>query len=348
MLKMKGPAALIVQFMRPEPPFDTLENLAKYFSDIGYVGLQIPSWVPEVFDLDTASESKSYCDDFKATLKKYNMDVTELYNLQGQMLAMHECYEDLFGGFYPKGLNSKQRVEWATGELKKLIKASANMGTKVIPGLSGGIGWHMVYPWPQRPAGIVDDIFAEFARLWRPLLDMAADNGVCFAYELHPGQDLFDGATFEKFLEVTDNHPAVAINYDPSHFILQQLDYLDFIKRYGDRIKAFHVKGAEYKPTGRCGVYGGYLGWMERAGRFRTAGSGDTDWKSVFTLLAEADFDGWCVLEWEDPLKSQTQGAIEGYELIKKNMIDVAEVAFDDFLDAKPDANFNKKVLGLD
>jgi len=145
----------------------------------------------------------------------------------------------------------------------------------------------------------VDAAFRELARLWRPLLDLAQQHGLVFTYELHPGSDLFDGATFEMFLEQVEDHPAACLNYDPSHLVLQQLDYLEFLRLYGRRIKAFHVKDAEFRPNGRVGVYGGYQSWLKRAGRFRSLGDGQVDFRRVFSLLTEAGFTGWAVLEWD-------------------------------------------------
>jgi sugar phosphate isomerase/epimerase len=149
------------------------------------------------------------------------------------------------------------------------------------------------------------------------------------------------------FLDVSDNHPAACINYDPSHFLLQQLDYLEFIRLYGDRIKSFHVKDAEFRPNGRVGVYGGYLSWAKRAGRFRSLGDGQVDFKSVFTLLAETGYDGWAVLEWECCVKSPEQGAREGAPFIADHIIETTQVAFDDFAGGKADEKTNRKILGL-
>ena len=194
---------------------------------------------------------------------------------------------------------------------------------------------------------MIEAAFEELATRWRPLLDMARDHGCTFAYELHPGSDLYDGATFEMFLDATDGHPAVCINYDPSHFLLQQLDYLDFIRRYGDRITAFHVKDAEFRPDGRVGVYGGYQSWAGRAGRFRSLGDGQVDFTGVFTLLSEAGYRSWAVLEWECCVKSPEQGAAEGAPFISRHLIDVADVAFDDFAGGETDLESNRRLLGL-
>jgi sugar phosphate isomerase/epimerase len=348
MASMKGPGVLLAQFLRDEPPYDTLENIGGWVAGLGYQGVQIPAWDPRVIDLDQAAESVAYCDDYRGRLADLGLEITELAtHLQGQVLAMHPVYEVGFEAFYPHGLSGSERTAWAADQLEKSIRASANLGIGAIPTFSGALAWHMIYPWPQRPPVVIEAAFEELARRWCPLLDMARDHGCTFAYELHPGSDLYDGATFEMFLEATDGHPAACINYDPSHFLLQQLDYLDFIRRYDDRITAFHVKDAEFRPDGRVGVYGGYQPWSQRAGRFRSPGDGQVDFTSVFTLLSEAGYRSWAVLEWECCVKSPEQGAAEGAPFIRRHLIDVAEVAFDDFAGGETDAERNRRMLGL-
>ena len=348
MQKIKGPAVFLAQFMRDEEPFNDIKSIGKWFAGMGYKGLQIPTWDPRAIDLNQAAQSKTYCDEYKGTLNQMGLEPTELAShLQGQILAIHPAYEIMFEGFHPPGLKGDARTEWATGELKKSIQASANMGTPSIPVMSGGFAWHTIYPWPQRPQGIVEEAFKELAKRWIPLLDLAQENGIVFTFELHPGSDVYDGATFEMFLDYTQNHPAACLNYDPSHFLLQQLDYLEFIRLYGERIKAFHVKDAEFLPTGRVGVYGGYQSWAGRAGRFRSLGDGQVDFSRVFTLLTEAGFTGWAVLEWECCVKSSDQGAREAAPFITNHIIEATEVAFDDFAGVKSDTAQNRRILGL-
>lgn len=349
MAKMKGPAVFLAQFLRDEPPFDSLENIGKWFSDFGYKGIQIPGWDPRTIDLDQAAESETYCQDYVGKLARLGLEPTEVAAyLQGQVLAVHPAYETMFEAFHPQGLRGTARTEWATQELEKCVRASANLGIRNVPTLSGGFAWHMVYPWPQRPDGIIDQAFEELANRWKPLLDIAAENGCVFGYELHPGSDIYDGATFEMFLDKVDGHPAACINYDPSHFLLQQLDYLDFIRRYGDRISGFHVKDAEFRPNGRVGVYGGYQSWAGRAGRFRSLGDGQVDFRQVFTLLAEAGYEGWAVLEWECCVKSPQQGAAEGAPFIEQHLIETTDLVFDDFAGGETDTANNRKILGFD
>lgn len=348
MNKIKGPGIFLAQFLRDEEPYNNLENIGKWVAGLGYKGVQIPTWDSRVIDLDKAAESRAYCDELKGKLKEIGLEPTELAShLQGQVLAIHPAYEIAFQAFYPEGLNDQQRVEWATDQLKKSVIASANMGLNTVPVLSGGFAWHMIYPWPQRPEGLIDEAFKELYQRWKPVLDLAQENGVTIAFELHPGSDIYDGATYEMFLDVSDNHPAACLNYDPSHFVLQQLDYLQFIQLYGDRITAFHVKDAEFNPTGRVGVYGGYQSWTKRAGRFRSLGDGQVNFKRIFTLLTEAGYRSWAVLEWECCVKSPEQGAREAAPFIAEHIIEATEVAFDDFAGGETDVARNRRILGL-
>ena len=346
---IRGPAIFLAQFMRDEAPYDSIENIGRWVASLGYKAVQLPGWDSRAIDLDQAAKSKTYCDEYKGKLNQMGLDITELAGyLAGQVLCMHPAYELMFEGFYPQGLRGSDITEWATGELKKCVHASVNLGLDCIPVLSGAFAWHLVYPWPQRPEGIIAEAFKEQAKRWGPILDLAQENGCVVAYELHPGSDVYDGATFEMFLDVTNDHPAACLNYDPSHFLLQHLDYLEFIKIYGNRIKGFHVKDAELRPSGRVGVYGGYQPWASRAGRFRSLGDGQVDFRQVFTLMTEIGFSGWAVLEWECAIKSPEQGAAEGAPFIAEHLIETSNVAFDDFAGGQADVEKNRELLGLE
>lgn len=346
---IQGPAIFLAQFVRDTAPCNTLEGICRWAASLGYKGVQVPAWEdPRFIDLGQAATSRAYCDDWRGRLAGCGVQLTELNaSLAGQVLAIHPAYEVAFQAFYPAGLNDAGRVRWATEKLQQTVRAAANLGTKCVPVLSGGLAWHLAYPWPQRPAGLVEQAFAELARRWRPVLDLASELGIALGYELHPGSDLFDGHTFERFLHEVGGHPAAGLNYDPSHFVLQHLDYAEFIRLYGDRIKGFHVKDAELRPDGRGGVYGGYQPWAGRAGRFRSPGDGQVDFGRVFTLLTQAGYRGWAVLEWECCVKSPEQGAREGAPFIARHLIEATQVAFDDFAGGKSDAALNRRILGL-
>jgi len=350
MRTLKGPGIFLAQFVGPEPPFDRLETLADWAAGLGYVGLQLPTGEGGLFDVAKGAESQAYCDDVKGMLAGKGLAITELStHLQGQLVAVHPAYDELFDGFAPPQVRGRptERQAWAVGQMKAAAKASQRLGLTAHATFSGALAWPYVYPWPQRPAGLIEEAFAELARRWRPILDAFDEAGVDACFELHPGEDLHDGATFERFLEAVGGHPRANILYDPSHFVLQQLDYLDFIDRYHPRIRAFHVKDAEFRPTGRAGVYGGYMGWVDRPGRFRSLGDGEIDFGAIFSKLAAYDYPGWAVLEWECALKHPEDGAREGAPFIRDHIIRVTERAFDDFAGAGTDAAANRRLLGL-
>ncbi|MCH2083392.1 MAG: sugar phosphate isomerase/epimerase [Saprospiraceae bacterium] len=350
MKTIKGPALFLAQFMGDEAPFNSLENICKWAADLGYKGIQIPTWEDRLIDLRQAAESKAYCDELKGKIADFGLEITELAtHLQGQLVAVHPAYDHLFDGFAPdevKG-NPKARTEWAVQQVIYTAKASRNLGLDASVSFSGALLWPFMYPWPQRPAGLVEMGFGELAKRWKPILDVYDEVGVDVCYELHPGEDLHDGISFEQFVDALDGHERACINYDPSHFVLQSLDYLSFIDLYHDRIKAFHVKDAEFNPTGRQGVYGGYQPWINRAGRFRSLGDGQVDFKGIFSKLSQYDYDSWAVLEWECCIKSPEQGAREGAPFIQNHIIEVTKKAFDDFADGGMDESLNRKTLGL-
>lgn len=351
MKTIKGPAIFLAQFMGDEEPFDNLQNICKWVAGLGYEGVQLPAWDARCIDIKKAAESKTYADEINGVINEAGLKLTELSShLQGQLVAVHPAYNDLFDAFAPEQLHGKprERTEWAVDQLKYAARASRNLGLGAHGTFSGALLWHTMYPWPQRPAGLVETGFKELAERWKPILDEFDKNGVDVCYEIHPGEDLHDGATYERFLEATGNHPRACLLYDPSHFVLQCLDYLEYIDIYHEKIKMFHVKDAEFNPTGRSGVYGGFQGWIDRPGRFRSTGDGQVDFKQIFSKLTQFDYGSWAVLEWECCMKHPEDGAREGSEFIRNHIIHVTEKAFDDFASGGSDEKLNKKVLGLE
>ncbi|WP_454824770.1 sugar phosphate isomerase/epimerase family protein [Paraburkholderia xenovorans] len=349
MKTIQGPAIFLAQFMGDEVPFDNLAHLAEWAAGLSFKGIQVPC-DSRLIDLEQAASSQTYCDELRETVDDAGVTITELStHLQGQLVAVHPAYDALFDGFAAPQVRGDPaaRTQWAIEQMKLAAKASQRLGLSTHVSFSGALAWPYLYPWPQRPAGLVEAAFDELARRWTPILDAFDAAGVDVCYELHPGEDLHDGVTFERFLDAVKQHARANILYDPSHFVLQQLDYLAFIDIYHERIKAFHVKDAEFRPTGKQGVYGGYSGWVERAGRFRSLGDGQIDFGAIFSKMAQYDFPGWAVLEWECALKHPHDGAREGAEFIRRHIIRVAEHAFDDFAGSGVDAAQLKRVLGI-
>ena len=188
----------------------------------------------------------------------------------------------------------------------------------MTPSFTGALLWPFLYPWPQRPAGLVEEGFKELAKRWKPILDYADKHGVDIAYELHPGEDLHDGLTFELFLEATGNHPRVAINYDPSHFILQCLDYVGFIDVYGAAHQGLPREGRRVPPFGQSGRLR-RLRRLDSSARAASARSATARWTSSRSSPASPPpaTRSWAVLEWECCFKDAAQGAAEGAPFIQ-------------------------------
>ena len=347
---IKGPALFLAQFAGDEAPFNGLGPIVDWAAGLGFKGVQIPSWDGRLFDLAKAAESDAYCDEVKGICRDAGVEITDLSShLQGQLVAVHPAYDEGFDAFAPLEVhnNPKARQAWAVDQMMKAAAASKRLGLDSHVSFSGALAWPFLYPWPPRPAGLIETAFDELARRWKPILDAFDEAGVNVGYEIHPGEDIHDGVTFEMFLERLGNHPRCCINYDPSHFLLQQLDYLGFIDVYHERISAFHVKDAEFNPSPKQGVYSGFQSWTDRAARFRSLGDGQVDFKGIFSKLQAYGYDSWAVLEWECCLKHPEDGAREGAQFIADHLIRPADSAFDDFAAGNTDQAANRRMLGI-
>ena len=350
MTTIKGPSIFLAQFCADTPPYNNLDNFCRWASSLGYKGIQIPTWDTRLINLEQAATNPTYCAELLETVDKHHVKISDLStHLQGQLVALHPAYEDLFSGFAPEQVrhNATARQAWAVEQLKYAAKAAKNLGVTEVATFSGALLWHTMFPWPQRPPGLVEAGFKELAKRWLPILNYYEECGVNLCYEIHPGEDLHDGLTFEMFLEEVNHHPRANILYDPSHLILQSIDYLGYIDCYHERIKMFHVKDAEFNPTAKSGAFGGYQNWLTRPGRFRSLGDGQINFKGIFSKLSQYDFKGWAVLEWECCLKDQLIGAKEGAAFIQNHIIPVTQKAFDDFVGVTPNPSFLNKVLGI-
>ena len=198
MKTIKGPAIFLAQFAGDAAPFNSLDAMCGWVAGLGYKGIQIPAWDGRLIDLKKASDSKDYCDEIAGVAASHGLTITELAtHLQGQLVAVHPVYDELMDGFAAPEVhgNPKARQEWAVDQLKRAARASKHLGLKAIPTFSGALAWPFLYPFPQRPAGLVEAAFDELAKRWTPILNYFDEQGVDAAYEIHPGEDLHDGIT---------------------------------------------------------------------------------------------------------------------------------------------------------
>lgn len=328
---IKGPALFVAQFIGPPPLFETLPALADFAAGLGFKALQLPIHDPRIVDAERVDD-RDYVHAIAATLGAAGLATSEVAaHRAGQLLAVHPAYDDVVDILAPAAVRGDPAARQARAEadLRRAIILAAQLGAHKVATFSGGLAWPYFYPFPPSPPGLVAQAFETLARRWRPLLEAADEAGVDLCFELHPGQDVHDGATFARFLDAVDGHPRARILYDPSHLRLQHMDYLGFIDRWHDRIGAFHVKDAEFTPSADRGVYGGYGDWLERPGRFRSPGDGDIDFKGIFSRLTQHGYDGWATLEWECCLKNAQDGAAQGARFISEHIIRVADRPFD-------------------
>ncbi|MBS3017640.1 Inosose dehydratase [Comamonas sp. PE63] len=350
MQTIKGPSLHLAQFADDKAPFNSLEDIARWAAGVGFKALQIPAWDSRLFDLSTAAQSQSYCDDVSGMLASHGLVASELTtHIFGQLVAVNPAYDAMCDSFAPEVLrgNPAARTAWALEQLKLSASASRRMGLTEMGTFSGSFAWPYLFPFPQRPTGLIETAFEELARRWRPILDICDEQGVNLCYEIHPSEDLHDGTSFDRFYELVGQHERCKILFDPSHFVLQQLNYLDYIDIYREHIRMFHVKDAEFLPSGRQGIYGGYSSWLERAGRFRSLGDGQVDFKGIFSKFAQYNYQGWASLEWECCLKDQEDGAREGVDFINRHIIRVTDKIFDDFAGAPVDQRQINAMLGI-
>ncbi len=350
MTTIRGPGVMLSQFMGQTPPHDTLDGVVGWLAVQGYVGVQIPVHDPRLIDLERAASDDGYCAAYRARLAALGVEITELAaHRAGQLLAVNPAFSeisDVFAAPQVQG-DPAARTAWAIRQLHLAIDAAARLGLQRLATFSGAFVWPYFYPWPPPPPGLIDAAFAELARRWRPILDHAGRAGIDICFELHPGEDLHDGATFDRFLALVDHHPRAKILFDPSHMLLQHMDYLGFIDLYGPRIAAFHVKDAEFVASARSGVYGGFQDWAQRPARFRSPGDGQVDFKGIFARLAAIGYGGWAVLEWECCLKCKEDGAREGAPFIASHIINVTDAPFDAALRRPVDIAAAHRILGI-
>lgn len=362
--RLKGPAIFLAQGFG-KPGWTTLEECAKTAGSLRYEGMQLPLWVGDLINLNTAAMSTTYCQQLLGKATEAGCPIVEVANhVETQLVRCTPAYQKLFDGFGPEKFrgNPTAMLAWAQERALLSVRAAKNLGLDRVAAFSGTSIFHLMYPWPQRPAGLVQAAMHALAKAWLPVFNLGEELGVDICFELHPGEDLHDGDSFEMFLRYVGNHPRCKILLDLSHFVLAGMsmqNMLDFVRKFKDRIRMFHVKDAEFNPTAGGGAYGSFNDWGKRQGRFRSTGDGQIDYLSVFNLLKELELDLWATVEWEDCAgKGWNQGVHEGAEYVncwlegEEGPLSISarahtDGAFDDFAASSVNKALIADILGI-
>ncbi|MCQ2395866.1 MAG: sugar phosphate isomerase/epimerase [Kiritimatiellae bacterium] len=308
------------------------EKVCEKMAEIGYDGLEIATWGDHL-DIEKAAKSKAYCEDRKATLAKNNLGCWAIgTHLTGQLVC--DVYDKRHDAFAPAAVRGKPKEmrAWAVKTMKLAAKAAKNMGAGVVTGFTGSPIWPYLYSFPPTTPQMVADGYKEFAKAWKPILDVYAENGVKFALEVHPTEIAFDTASAARALEAVDGHPAFGFNFDPSHLGYQGVDYVKFIRTFKDRIFHVHMKDAWWgHGDGTVGVFGGHVdfGDPRRYWDFRSLGHGDVKFEDIIVALNDIGYQGPLSVEWEDGRMDRFHGAKESCAFVRKVDFAPSNLAFD-------------------
>jgi sugar phosphate isomerase/epimerase len=322
-----------------------IEKLAPMARQMGYEGLELACW-GDHFDVDAAASSAQYRQKLWEILTENQLTCFAISNhLVGQAVCdlIDERHKsilspDVWGDGEPEVV--RQRAAEKMILTAKAARAffndkpgfQKNPHRVVVNGFTGSSVWHSIYAFPPTSQEYWDKGFKDFAKRWTPILDAFAKEDVDFALEVHPTEIAFDTASAERALAALGNHPRFGFNYDPSHLGYQGVDYVQFIRRFAERIFHVHVKDAWWgHGDGSVGVFGGHtnFGDARRAWDFRSPGRGDIRFEDVIVALNDIRYSGPLSVEWEDIRMDRIHGATEAAAFVKKLDFAPSAVAFD-------------------
>lgn len=312
-------------------PFEVLCQKASAF---GYDGLEI-ACQGDHFEVDKALSNDRYISQKRALLEKYGLKVFAISNhLVGQAVCdqIDERHKSILPDYvWGDGREDGVRRR-AAQEMKATAQAAARLGVKVVPGFTGSSIWPYLYSFPPVPADWIDQGYAFFAEMWQPILDVFQEQGVKFALEVHPTEIAFDVASAERAIQALDGHPAFGFNYDPSHLGYQGVDYVRFIRKFGERIFHVHMKDVYWaKSPVEAGVFGGHLSFGDprRFWDFRSLGRGSIDFEEIIRALNDVRYTGPLSVEWEDGKMDREHGAAEACAFVRRIDFPPSDRAFD-------------------
>ena len=311
----------------------TLDELARKASEWGFDGLELACW-GDHFEVDKALEDDSYVQGRWDILNRYDLKCFAIStHLVGQCVcdpvdARHRSI--LPARIWGEGDPEKVRQR-AAEEVGNTARAARQFGVDIVNGFTGSSVWHKLYFFPPTGQAEIDEGYRDFAERWRPIMDVFADEDVGFGLEVHPTEIAYDIYTAQRALEAMDHHRSFGFNFDPSHFIHQFIDPVEFINAFPDRIYHVHVKDSRVQLTGRNSILSSHLdfGDPRRGWDFVSPGRGDVEWDPIIRALNRIGYDGPLSVEWEDSGMDRDWGAPEALEMIRGLDFTPSSVAFD-------------------
>jgi sugar phosphate isomerase/epimerase len=311
------------------------EEVARLAGEWGYDGLEIACWGDHL-DVRRALEDDAYLRGKRDVLEKNNLQVWAISNhLAGQAVCDNPIDERhkgivpsrVWGDGEPEGVRRR-----AAEEMEATARAAAALGVKTVVGFTGSSIWHYVAMFPPVPPHLIEAGYQDFADRWNPILDVFDEVGVRFAHEVHPSEIAYDYWTAVRTMEAIGHRPTFGLNFDPSHFVWQDLDPVTFLWDFKDRIYHVDCKESVKQLNGRNGRLGSHLPWADprRGWDFVSTGHGDVPWEKCFRVLNAIRYDGPISIEWEDAGMDRLVGGPDALAFVRKlTMIEPPEQSFD-------------------
>ena len=311
-----------------------IDEVAAKAAAWGYDGLELACW-GDHFEVDRALNEPGYCATKRDQLARHGLSCWTISNhLIGQAVCDHPIDERhrrilparIWGDGDPEGVRTR-----AAEEMKNTARAAAKFGVETVAGFTGSSIWITVASFPPVPPEMIAAGYADFAERWGPIIDVFEAEGVRFAHEVHPSEIAFDYWTTKATLDAIGNRPGFGLNFDPSHFIWQDLDPVAFLLEFRDRIYHVDCKDSVRHLDGRNGRLSSLLpfGDLRRGWDFVSVGRGDVPWEHVFRALNQIGYSGPISVEWEDSGMDRELGAREALEYLRTVNFVPPTTAFD-------------------
>jgi sugar phosphate isomerase/epimerase len=322
----------------------SLAELAPQVKKMGYDGVELACW-GDHFEVDRALSEPDYVKKKWALLQKHGLRCHAIStHLVGQAVCdlideRHQAIlpADVWGDGKPEGVRQRaaEKVKDAARAARKFFNArpgAKSTEAAVVNGFTGSSIWHALYAFPPTSQAFYDKGYADFAKRWLPILDVFEKENVNFALEVHPTEIAFDIASAHRALAAVKHHKRFGFNYDPSHLAYQGVNYVKFIREFGDRIFHAHMKDVWWgHGDGSVGVFGGHTAFTDprRFWDFRSLGHGDIEFEDIIVALNDVGYRGPLSVEWEDGRMDRIHGATESCAFVRKLAFTPNAAAFD-------------------